>query len=127
MKHLLIPVIILLSFGACNHETVAPAARRVEFTLYTNENFASDEHLITFHLIIQDQSKTLLDSALAPMKVKDIPDFTHKIVIQKTVPGNNRSTLKVGFTYEIENVGMSWYYDEYKAGEQFKAVEFSFK
>jgi hypothetical protein len=128
MKYLSIPLFILLLFGACQQETVEPVfPRKVEFTLYTNENFANEENVITFHLVMRDGTKTLLDSALTPMKIKDIPDANHKLVFEKTVPGGNRSRLKVGFTYEIENVGNSWYFDECPADQEFKTVEFAFK
>jgi hypothetical protein len=127
INRLLIPAIVLLSFGACKQETIEPVTRKVEFVLYTTENFAIDQNVITFNLVIRDGKTILLDSALAPMKIKDIPDFSHKIMIEKKVRANNTSTLKVGFNYQIENVGISWYYDEYKAGESLKTVEFSFK
>lgn len=119
-------VILALTFS-CQKETVTPAIRKVQFVLYTNEDFSSSDNNITFSLIIKSGSKTLLDSSLAPMKLTEIPTQASKIVIEKRVPGNDQSKLLIGFKYSLENVGYSWYYDSCAAGQTFKKVEFAFR
>ena len=113
-----------------DHSNNLPA-RKVRFILYTKEDFSTDNHNITFSLFIRRDtrasSKTLLDSALATMKVKDIPDSLHKIVIEKWVPQNDTSSLAVAFTYYIENVGYSWYLQPFPAGDTLKVLEYSFR
>jgi hypothetical protein len=61
------------------------------------------------------------------MKVKDIPDSLHKIVIEKWVPQNDTSSLAVAFTYYIENVGYSWYLQPFPAGDTLKVLEYTFR
>jgi len=56
-----------------------------------------------------------------------IPHLTDKLVIEKNVPGNDPSLLKVSFFYSIENVGSSWYVDAFPIGETFKTVNFNFQ
>lgn len=64
---------------------------------------------------------------LAPMKVKDNPDTAHKLIIQKGVPRNDTSLLKVGFYYTIKNVGTSWHFEAFNPGETFKVVDLNFQ
>lgn len=123
----LAPVILLTFAFSCQKETVTPPTRKVQFVLYTNEDFSTSDGNVTFSLIIRSGSKTLLDSALAPMTLKDIPTQANKIVIEKRVPGNNQSKLQVGFKYDLENVGYSSYYDSCSVGQTFKKVEFAFR
>ena len=61
------------------------------------------------------------------MKISAIPDSLHKIVIEKTVPGNDTTALVVGFTYYIENVGYSWNLDSFPARDTFKLIQYSFR
>ncbi len=99
-----------------------------QFILYTDKDFSSDNDIIIFKLSIQNSTnQTLWDSALTPMKIKDIPNLTHKLVIEKSVPGNDTSLLKVGFFYSIVNVGNSWHLEAFYAGETFKVVDFNFQ
>src|SRR6266700_5642225 len=74
-------------------------ARKVRFELYTNENFASDQKNIQFSLFMRTSGRTIFDSALATMKIANIPDSLHRIIIEKYVPGNDTATLAVGFEY----------------------------
>jgi len=102
--------------------------RVVQFSLYTDKDFSNDNKNITFTLFIQNPANQMLwDSVLMPMKIKDIPNLAHKLVVEKTVPGNDGSLLKVGFRYTIENVGISWYFDSSSAGENFKIINFNFR
>jgi hypothetical protein len=61
------------------------------------------------------------------MKIKDIPDSNHRIIIEKLAPDNDTATLVVGFNYQIENVGFSWYLDTFRAGNTFKLLRYSFR
>jgi hypothetical protein len=103
-------------------------SRKIQFSLYTDKNFSDNNGTITFTLSIRKLTNQILwDSILAPMKIKDIPDLSNKLVIEKAVPGNDNSILKVGFIYSIENVGISWFWDYSNAGEKFKKVDFNFQ
>jgi hypothetical protein len=105
--------------------------RKVRYELYTNENFAGQTKNIHFSVFMRNDKnhKQLIDSPLAVMKVQGIPDFNHRIVIEKEVPANVAAdaVLTVGFTYYLENVGYSWYLDTIAAGNTFKLVNYSFK
>jgi len=102
--------------------------RKVQFVLYTDKDFADSNSIITFKLSIQKTGDQVLwDSVLPPMKIKDIPGPANKWVIEKWVPGNDPSLLKIGFYYTIENVGNSWYIDSFKTGDTFKSLEFNFR
>ena len=102
--------------------------RKVQFVLYTDKDLSSDNHTIIFKLSIQKPPNQILwDSTLAPMKIKDIPNVAHKLIVEKTVPGNDPSLLKVGFYYSIKDVGNSWYLNAFNVGETFKVVDFNFQ
>jgi hypothetical protein len=102
--------------------------RKVQFLLYTDKDFSTDDGIITFTLSIQNSTNQILwDSVLTPMKIKDIPNLEHKLVAEKIVPDNDTSLLKVGFLYSIENVGNSWHLDSFRVGETFKVVDFNFQ
>jgi hypothetical protein len=104
-----------------------PVTRTVQFELYTNQDFSEDAHNIIFNLRIDDANKVIFDSALPTMKIQDIPDELHKIIIRKSVRQNDPSRLKVGFLYNIENVGISWYFEEFPSSDTFKVVRFDFR
>ncbi len=70
---------------------------KVHYELFTTENFSEDQHNIQFSLFMRDNRRTIFDSALAIMKVKDIPDSLHRLIFDKLVPGNNQDSLVVGF------------------------------
>jgi len=102
--------------------------RKIQFALYSDKDFSNDNGNITFTLSIQKlTSQVLWDSVLPQMKIKDIPDVAHKLVIEKLVPNNDNSLLKVGFRYAIENVGSSSHWDSSNAGETFTIVDFNFQ
>jgi hypothetical protein len=101
--------------------------RRVHFELYTKENFSTDLKNIQFDVFIRTDRKTLLDSAITTMRVADIPDSLHRIIIDKYVPANDTSRLAVGFTYHIENVGYSWYLEDFPAGDTLKVLKYPFR
>ncbi len=76
---------------------------------------------------MRTKTKILLDSELAPMKIREIPNAANKIIITKTVPDDESSDLSVGFLYSIDGVGNSWHLDTCKTGETFKIVDFAFQ
>ena len=108
-------------------DTLSIPKRTIKFILYTEEDFSTDNHNITFSLFIRTHSKTLFDSSLSTIKVKDIPNFVNRLIFEKTVPNDDGSELAAGFNYTIENVGLSWYLDTCKAGQTFKEINYSFK
>jgi hypothetical protein len=101
--------------------------RKVRYELYTNEDLSSDQKNIFFSIFVRNGVKTIFDSPLAVMKIKDIPDSNHKIIIEKMVLDNSASTLVIGFNYTIENVGMSWYLDTFPAVDSFKLLSYPFR
>ena len=123
--------VTVLGMSSCKKNYDRPGnnypPRNVQFELYTDQDFSEDAHNITFNLHIENGDQVIFDSALAPMKIQDIPDELHKIVIQKSVPQNDPSRLKVGFVYHIENVGMSWHFEEFPSPDSFKVVRFDFR
>jgi hypothetical protein len=101
--------------------------RTVRFVLFTEKDFANDEHNITFSLVIRTHSKVLFDSSLATMKIKDIPKIGNQLVFDKTVPNDDHTDLAAGFDYTIENVGSSWFIDTLKASALSKTITYSFQ
>jgi len=109
-----------------SHDTTNSAkSRTFRFQLYTDQDFSTNSSAINFSIFIKSGSATLFDSSLASMQIKDIPDNTHKIIIEKTVAGN--ADLAAGFRYEIPNVGISWHIDTSKAGNSFKVIDYAFQ
>lgn len=107
-------------------------SRKVQFELYTDKDFSDDNAMITFKLSIQKlpnqfPDQILWDSVFSPMRIKDIPGQAQKIIVEKLVPNNDPSLLKVGFYYSIENIGRSWHLDSFATGEVFKTVDFNFQ
>lgn len=129
---LVLSLSVILIGTSCKKQSVTPGntgvLRKVQFSLYTDKDFSGNNGIITFKLAMQNSSgQVLWDSLLAPVHIKDIPGLAHKLVVEKQVPGNDNSLLKVGFFYTIENVGNSWHLDAFNAGETFKIVEFNFQ
>ena len=120
----------ILFIESCKESTIINPAvpRKIKFILYTDKDFSGDNDNITFRLSIQNTSnQTLWDSVLTTMKIKDIPDLAHKLVVEKAVPNNYNGVIKAGFYYTIENVGYSWHYDMSNAGEKYKEISFNFQ
>jgi hypothetical protein len=131
----LFATILMIVTGSCkkvytapveNHNTPFPS-RTVRFELYTDKDFSGNQEVIRFSLHMKNDRKVLFDSLFATMKVEDIPDSSHRMMIEKNVPGNDTSTLTVGFYYEIEGVGNSWYLDSFPATDTFKLVRYPFQ
>ncbi len=128
--HFIILPVLLLMVVSCkkdqpNEKTNTP--RKVRYELFTKEDFSDDQKNILFSIFIRNGQKTIFDSPLATMKIKDIPDSNHKIIIEKIVPDGATSTLAVGFDYTIENVGMSWHLDTFPLKDTFKLLSFPFR
>jgi hypothetical protein len=106
--------------------TIYPAQeRKIRFQLYANQDFSGNTSVINFSIFIRNTNRTLFDSAIASMRIEDIPDASHKLVIEKTV--NDNSDLAAGFHYEIQDVGTSSYIDTSKAGNLFKVIDYAFQ
>ncbi len=101
--------------------------RKVRYELYTKEDFSDDQKNILFSIFMRNGQNTIFDSPLAKMEIKDIPDSNHRIIIEKMAPDNDTSTLVVGFNYQIENVGFSWFMDAFPASDTFKLLRYSFR
>ena len=118
-------------FTSCKKSTETPPPRTIWYILYTKQDFSSDQDTIRFRLRMQTTGTTgrvLLDSSIAPMKISEVPDSLHRLVFTKTVPpGHEQDKLVVGFIYDIDNVGESWFLDSSAAGQRTKTVEYSFR
>ena len=102
--------------------------RLVQFVLFTNSELSNDNSTVTFTLAIKKPTgEVLWNSILAPIKLKDIPGLDHPLFIEKYVPGNDTSLLKVGFFYAIDNVGNSSFTVPFEPGETLKKVGFNFQ
>jgi hypothetical protein len=120
---------IIVGMSSCKKENTLGKAldsRLVTFKLYTDQDFSTDESNITFSIFIKDGGTHLFDSTYAVMKVKDIPKMANAIIVEKKIQANN-NRLVVGFNYNIENVGTSWYVDTLSATQKSKVVEFNFR
>jgi hypothetical protein len=126
---ILAAVAVLCVIYSCSkdHSGSNKPTRKVHYELFTTENFSEDNHDIQFNLFMRDNRRTIFDSALAIMKIKDIPDSLHRLIFDKVVPGNNQDSLVVGFTYRIFDVGYSWYLDKFAKGDTLKVIKYSFK
>jgi len=101
--------------------------RLVQFVLFSNNELSNDNSTITFTLAIKKTNGDVLwDSVLTPIKIKDIPDLDHSLFVEKYVPGNDSSLLKVGFLYTIDNVGNSSFTEPFEPGETLKKIGFNF-
>lgn len=130
MRLIIAAVAVLCMIYSCtkdhNHSGNKPT-RKVHYELYTKEDFSDDQHDIEFRLFMRDSRRTIFDSALAIMKVKDIPDSLHRLIFDKVVPGNNQDSLVVGFTYHLVNVGFSWYLEGFPKGDTLKVIKYPFR
>src|SRR5579871_1151809 len=92
--------------------TTPVPTRTIRYILYTLQDFRNNNDSIAFSLRMTSKHGVLFDSALAPMRISEIPDKPHEIAIDRVVPaGFEKDTLTVGFDYKIKNVGESWFLD----------------
>ena len=126
---IIFPVLLLIVVSCKKDQPNAKTnpPRKVRYELYTNEDFSGDQKNILFSIFIRNGQKTIFDSPLAAMKIKDIPDSNHKIIIEKLAPDNDTATLVVGFNYQIENVGFSWFLETFPAGDTVKVLRYPFR
>jgi hypothetical protein len=112
-----------------DYKPVDPTVPRlVQFLLFTRSESSNDNSTVTFTLAIKKPNGDVLwDSILAPINIKDIPDLDHPLFVEKYVPGNDPSLLKVGFLYTIDNVGNSSFTVPFEPGETLKKVGFNFQ
>jgi len=129
IKYFTILSVLLLAVLSCKKDQPAKTnpPRKVRYELFTNEDFSDDAKNILFSIIMRTGQHTIFDSPLAAMKIKEIPDSNHRIIIEKLVPDNDTATLVVGFNYQIENVGSSWFLDTFRTGNTFKLLRYSFR
>jgi len=130
IKHLATLSALLLFVVSCKKDQpnvkINPP-RKVRYELFTNEDFSTDQKNILFSIFMRKGQKTIFDSPLSAMKIKDIPDSIHRIIIEKLAPDNDTATLIVGFNYQIENVGNSWFLDTFSSGNTFKLLRYPFR
>jgi hypothetical protein len=131
IKILVACIFVLVTHSTCrkyiSEVYSADEPREVEYQLYTDTDFGGDTNVVSFSAVIRTTDNLILwDSALAPMKLKDIPGPENKITFEKNIP-HYSSPLKVGFEYSIENVGHSHYVDSFGVSEMYKIVSFNFK
>jgi len=130
IKHLATLSALLLFVVSCKKDQpnvkINPP-RKVRYELFTNEDFSTDQKNILFSIFMRKGQKTIFDSPLSAMKIKDIPDSIHRIIIEKLAPDNDTATLIVGFNYQIENVGNSWFLDTFSSGNSFKLLRYPFR
>ncbi|MBS1490003.1 MAG: hypothetical protein JSS93_05715 [Bacteroidetes bacterium] len=132
MKKYFTPVVFLF-FVTCfvlssctNNNLQHPVSlRQIKFELFTDQDFSNETGNIIIEPSISAGNVVLWDSAFAPMAIKDIPKIDRMITFEKMVRTN--ANLKVGFKYTIENVGMSWQYEQMLSTEKTKTVSFNFK
>ena len=107
-----------------------PSTRTIKFILYTNKDFSTDDDTISFLLKISNnigtsQSRTVFDSTLATIRLKDIPGPSNKLVFSKTLP-NDGTVLSAGFVYTTR-FGYSWFLDTCGVNQKSKVIEYPFQ
>src|SRR5437868_14289218 len=102
---------------ACSKEkppvtpVISKTGRTIKFVLDTRKDFSTNNGNITFSVFVRNHTTQLLDSTLSVMKIKDIPDFAHRLVFEKIVPNDDGLDLSAGFHYNVETVHYSAYTD----------------
>ena len=134
---MLLIVVLMIAVASCRKYQLPPVhgrvnhgitqQRKVMYELYTDRDQSGDKKNIHFSIFMRDGRNTIFDSSLAVMTVENIPDFAHRIIIEKLVPDNDPATLTVGFNYEIEDVGNSWNLDVFPAGDTLKVLDTPFR
>ncbi|MBS1558541.1 MAG: hypothetical protein JST69_07405 [Bacteroidetes bacterium] len=132
MKKYFTPVVFLFCIayfvlsGCTNNTFQQPVSlRQIKFEFFTDQDFSNETGNIIIEPSISAGNVILWDSVFAPMAIKDIPKIDRMISFEKIM--RNNANLKVGFKYAIENVGMSWHYEQMLSTEKTKTVSFNFK
>jgi len=119
---------------SCKKEKPQPvpgsSTKTIKFVLYTNEDFSTDEDTIRFALTIRNnagtiKARSIFDTTLMLMKIKDIPGPANKIVISKTVPDDG-TLLEAGFIY-YTRFGVGSRFDTVSTNEKVKVFEYPFQ
>jgi hypothetical protein len=123
-------VFLIVSCKKERLKPVAASAKTIKFVLYTNKDFSTDDDTIRFSLTIRNnagtiKSRTIFDSTLAVMKIKDIPGPSNKLVFSKTVPDDG-SILEAGFIYSTK-FGIGSDFDTVSTSEKLKVIEYPFQ
>ena len=104
------------------------SARNIRFVLYTDKDFSDNNSNVTFKVFIQSSNtNTIWDSTFAPMRIKDIPAFANRLLVEKSVTVPDKSVLKVGFRYYFENGSNSWHIDTSSAYQNLKEFNYNFQ
>jgi hypothetical protein len=111
-------------------QPVGVSARTIRFILYTNKDFSNDDDTISFALNIQSNtgsinSRTIFDSTLATIRIKDIPGLSNKLVFEKTIK-NDATILTAGFVYTTR-FGIGWSLDTVGVNQKLKVIEYPFQ
>lgn len=116
-----------LALASCKKYTPKTVNNRtVQFELFTDQEFKGLRNEISFTLFIEHQgSAPIWDTVLPPMTLEDIPFLPKKLVILKTISGDN-SILKAGFRYHLLEVGNSASIDTISPNTAFKIIAFNF-
>ena len=125
-------ILFVLSSASCTKNPLPPPPgneyeRIIQFALYTQEDLSNDNDSVHFSVFIKDHGTMLFDSLLYSMKIKDIPDSTHSLLFEKSIPDTDSDELSAGFRYTIQNVGSASFIDTIAADEEYKSIEFSFR
>ncbi len=123
-------VSLIISCKKAKPQPIPASAKTIKFVLYTNEDFSDDEDTIRFALTIRNNvgtinSRSIFDTALALMRIKDIPGPGNKIVISKTVPDDG-TLLEAGFIYSTK-FGVGSKFDTVSTSEKLKVFEYPFQ
>lgn len=131
MRNALKPMILIfLLFCSCKKKDAqlpSNTERKVRFELYTTKDFSNSIDSITFAVFIKKGNQVLWDSVFKTMRINEIPNATNKIIINKKVPNNDETLLKVGFNYTIKNVGNSTYFDAFYPENNLKVLNYNFQ
>lgn len=125
LRNVLCLAVLVFVLSCSNDKYVAPQQRTIRFELFTDQDFSQDSNSIIFMPSVSAGNTVLWDSTFNAMLIKDIPGGANKIVFEKKIDAT--SELKAGFRYSIENVGISWHYEQVLTSESSKVISFNFK
>jgi PBP1b-binding outer membrane lipoprotein LpoB len=131
MKTTIVLLFAVFFYSSCTKDAtpvIENVERTIRFVLYTDKDFSQENGNIIFSVVIRGKNnRTIFDSTFSSMKVKDIPNQAHKIVIEKKITVDKQERLGTGFLYTLENVGYSWHLEIAEPGELFKEVNYAFQ
>ena len=116
----------------CDDKPDTPVLRKVRYELWAADNFAGQKNNITFRILMRNDRtrKVYIDSSLATMKLDEMPDFDHRIIIEKFVPNNDTATLSVGIVNFLEGpptASSAWRFEDFEKGDNFIAMKWAFR